>query len=77
MKCIVYGKTNADLPSDLEYLDVASISKHLSPKPWFVTENRQGHGEPHALLFANSVWIRLCPTDLWTLKGWEMGPTVD
>ena len=31
------------------------------------------HRELHTLLFTNSVWVILCPTGLWTLKGCETG----
>ena len=40
---------------------------------------RPQHQELHALLFANSlnsVWVLLRPTELWTLKDCETGPTV-
>ena len=37
---------------------------------------RPQHWELLALLFLNSVWILLCPTELWTMKSWEMEPMV-
>ena len=42
----------------------------------FVIKSRPQHQELHALLYANSVWVLLRPTELWTLKGCETGPIV-
>ena len=40
------------------------------------TKTRPQHRELRPLLFANSEWVLLRPTELFTNKGCETGPTV-
>ena len=58
------------------YRATSSVVQLASIWALFVTERSPQHQKLRALVFANSVWVLLRPTELWTLKGCETGPTV-
>ena len=62
-------------PRILAQLGVASISEQLPPHPWYTAEDRPQHREFRAILFANSVWVLLRPTELRTssVEGFQDG----